>query len=106
VFETFPWPDPVTTVLKERVADVSRRLLARRDEICRAAQIGITKLYNAVDEGAWTDLMAVHKDLDEAVAECYGWPKSAAQDDAELVRRLTDLNREISDGRRPYDPFG
>ena len=105
VFDTFAWSDPVDDVQRERVAEGSRRLLARRTEICTAEQIGLTKLYNAVDEGAWTDLKALHLELDEAVADCYGWPKAVAQDDKELVRRLTDLNREIVEGGRAYAPF-
>jgi hypothetical protein len=102
---TYPWPDPVTDVQRDRVAEVSRRLLARRSEICLAENIGLTKLYNAVDEGAWGDLKALHRELDVAGADCYGWPASVAQDDRELVRRLTELNREISEGRRAYAPF-
>ncbi|MDQ1614427.1 MAG: hypothetical protein QOJ60_366 [Actinomycetota bacterium] len=35
----------------------------------------------------------------------YGWPASVAQDDAELVQRLTELNRQIATGERSYDPF-
>lgn len=105
VFMTFAWPDPVTDVQREAVAEASRRLLARRSEICTSEQIGLTKLYNAVDEGAWTDLVALHRELDGAVADCYGWPPSVAQDDRELVRRLTARNREISEGGRAYDPF-
>jgi hypothetical protein len=84
---------------------VTRRLLARRTQICASEQLGLTKLYNAVDEGAWADLKALHKELDEAVVACYGWPKAVAQDDAELVRRLTERNREIVEDGRPYDPF-
>ncbi len=105
VFMTFPWPDPVSDAQRERVAEASRRLLARRTEICTTENIGLTKLYNAVDEGAWTDLTALHRELDVAVAACYGWPASVAQDDREIVRRLTELNREITEGRRPYVPF-
>ncbi len=105
VFMTFAWPDPVTEAQRERVAEASRRLLARRTEICTAERIGLTKLYNAVDDGAWTDLKALHKELDEAVADCYGWPRAVAQDPKELVRRLTELNREITEGRRVYAPF-
>jgi len=105
VFETFPFPDPMTDAQRERVAEASRRLLARRTEICGGEQIGLTTLYNAVDEGAWTDLKALHKALDEAVVDCYGWPRSAAQDAKELVRRLTELNREITEDGRAYAPF-
>ncbi|HET7387504.1 MAG TPA: DNA methyltransferase [Nocardioidaceae bacterium] len=106
VFETFPWPDPVTDVQRERVAEASRRLLARRTEICTSEQIGLTTLYNAVDEGAWTDLKTLHKELDEAVVDCYGWPGAVAQGDRELVRLLTERNREIVEGGREYRPFG
>jgi hypothetical protein len=66
----------------------------------------LTKLYNAIDEGAYTDLKTLHRELDEAVAACYGWPKAVAQDDAELVARLTELNRQIATGEREYGPFG
>jgi hypothetical protein len=34
-----------------------------------------------------------------------GWPASLAQDDDELVRRLTALSREIAEGGRAYAPF-
>lgn len=105
VFETFPFPDPVTDEQQEAVAEASRRLLARRTEICTTEQIGLTKLYNAVDEGAWTDLKALHRALDEAVVDCYGWPRSVAQDATELVARLTERNREITEGSREYAPF-
>ena len=105
VFETFPFPDPVTEDQRERVAQASRRLLTRRSEICQVEEIGLTKLYNAMDDGAWVDLRALHQDLDEAVVECFGWPKAIAQDNRELVRRLTELNREIIERARPYAPF-
>ncbi len=58
-----------------------------------------------MDEGAYTDLKALHRELDEAVADCYGWPKAVAQDDKELVARLNELNRQIVEGEREYSPF-
>jgi hypothetical protein len=75
-------------------------------QICTNETIGLTTLYNAADEGAWTDLKALPKELDEAVVDCYVWPRSAAQYAAELVRLLTERNREIAEDARPYDPFG
>ena len=105
VFETFPWPDRATAEQREHAADVCRRLLARRSALCIEHQVGLTKLYNAIDDGAYADLKALHKELDEAVADCYGWPKSVAQDDKELVRQLNDLNRKIIEGERAYRPF-
>lgn len=72
--------------------------------ICNERQIGVTHLYNLVDEGAFVPLSALHKALDVAVASCYGWPPAVARGHDELVRRLLDLNREISQGERDYDP--
>jgi len=106
VFMTFPWAGAfASSEQRDRVADACRRLLARRSEICQAEQVGLTTLYNQVDDGAWTDLKALHRELDVAVADCYGWPRSIAQDDAEIVRRLTALNREIVEGSTAYEPF-
>lgn len=101
-FETFPFPQPSKT---EPVAEAARRVLARRSEICFERQIGLTQLYNEVDDGAYRDLRELHGALDEAVATAYGWPASAAHDLEESNRLLLELNREIGAGRVPYDPF-
>ena len=87
-------------------ADAARRLIARRSEICLAENIGLTKLYNQVDDGAWQDLRKLHVELDEAVAVAYGWPKSVAHEPEESNRRLLELNRRIAAGEIEYDPFG
>ncbi len=58
-----------------------------------------------MDDGAYTDLKALHRSLDEAVATAYGWPTVIAQDADEIVRRLAELNAEIAAGTRPYAPF-
>ncbi len=106
VFETFPWPDPVSDQQRERVGEAARQVIARRQALCEREQFGLTRLYNLVDEGAYTEVREAHRELDEAVAAAYGWPKGVAQDGAEIVRRLLQLHREISAGQRPYDPFG
>jgi hypothetical protein len=101
-FETFPWPSGNL----DEVADVARRLYARRSEICVERNIGLTKLYNQVDDGAWADLRDLHRELDEAVAAAYGWPRDVAHDPDETNRRLLELNRAIAAGELPYSPFG
>ena len=106
VFETFPWPCPATDTQRERVAEASRRVVGRRQEICGENNIGLTALYNLVDEGAYADLKAHHDELDEAVVAAYAWPKAIAHNDSEIVQRLLGLNREIAAGTRRYDPFG
>ncbi len=105
VFETFPWPDPLDAATRRRIATAASTLYARRSELCLEQNIGLTKLYNLMDDGAFADLATLHKALDVAVAEAYGWPASVAQNGPELVIRLTELNRQISQGERDYDPF-
>ena len=90
---------------RAKVAAASSALYARRSELCAEHQVGLTRLYNLMDEGAFTDLKALHLALDRAVVAAYGWPESIAQDGAELVRLLTERNKEIAEGPRPYAPF-
>jgi hypothetical protein len=103
-FLTFPWPQP-TPEQRERIAQVARSMVARRSEICVERQIGLTKLYNEVDDGAYRDLYELHRELDEAVAAAYGWPASAAHDPQESNRLLLELNRAIAAGAVDYHPF-
>ena len=101
-FGTYPWP------LSEKsgaIANVAREVVKRRKQICAERKIGLTQLYNEVDDGAYTDLRDLHRELDEAVAEAYGWPRAVAHDADETNRRLLELNREIAAGEREYDPF-
>ena len=100
-FETFPWPSGDLTA----VAKVALRLYARRSEICLEREIGLTKLYNEVDEGAYRDLKELHEALDEAVAAAYGWPSFAAHDPQQSNRLLLELNRAIAAGEIEYRPF-
>ncbi|MHB1241971.1 MAG: DNA methyltransferase [Gaiellaceae bacterium] len=103
-FETFPWPHP-TEEQREEIGARARALIERRQAICAEREIGLTKLYNEVDEGAYADLAKLHRRLDEAVAEAYGWPKAVAHDPAESNRRLLELNRRIAAGEVDYQPF-
>jgi len=84
---------------------VTLDLTSRRSEICLERQIGLTKLYNEVDDGAYRDLRELHDALDEAVAAAYGWPVSAAHDPQESNRLLLELNRAIAAGEIDYRPF-
>lgn len=40
------------------------------------------------------------------ISRAYRQPNSVAHDPAELVSRLRALNRDISEGKHPYAPFG
>lgn len=106
VFATFPWPHPVGEATRAEVAAAASALYRRRSELCIEHEIGLTALYNLMDDGAFADLAILHKRLDIAVAAAYGWPKSVAQNPSELVRRLTELNRQIIADEHLYSPFG
>ena len=103
VWATFPWPDNPSTAQVEEVASASSDVFAARAHYCDAESIGLTDLYNTMDEGGFEKL-AAHVRLDRAVADCYGWPVELAQDLPALSGFLLDLNREISGGTKPYAP--
>lgn len=104
-FENYPFPPTATQGEKEEVAAAARAVIERRSAICLDNGIGLTTLYNQVDEGAWEDLRDLQGALDAAVCKAYGWPASVADDPEESNARLLELNREIVAGRVTYDPF-
>lgn len=103
-FETFPFPD-AGRVASRRAADIGESIFEMRQQLTLKHGIGLTTLYNQVDDGAFRDLARLHGHLDEAVVEAYGWPKSIAQDGDETNRRLLALNLAIANGEVEYDPF-
>ena len=76
VFETFPRPKPT-----EELENIGRVLDVKRREIMLRRELGLTKLYNLVNDpeletGADPDvdrMRAIHVELDETVAAAYGW---------------------------------
>ena len=76
VFETFPRPE-----LTPELEVIGRTLDAERREIMLRRDLGLTKLYNLVNDPgleAGTDsdvdrMRAIHMELDAAVAAAYGW---------------------------------
>lgn len=101
VFETFPWPHPDEAELG-RVAEASEALISLRSDLCSTREIGLTKLYNEIDEGMHGGLRKVQQALDLAVAAAYGWPATAAEDAEESNRRLLELNKAIAGGEVDY----
>jgi len=104
-FETFPWPPKPSKSAKDEVISVTRKLYERRDWLVHRDNCGLTDLYNTVDDGGYVGIARLHKKLDQAVAACYGWPKSAAQDDREVLKRLAELNLLIASKKCEYEPY-
>jgi MmeI, DNA-methyltransferase domain/MmeI, target recognition domain len=102
-FETFPWPQPDEEV-RDEIGTVTKQLIEQRQAICVEQGIGLTDLYNRVDEGAWSEIAELHRRLDEAVARAYGWEPAVAHDPLEIKARLAKLHGEALAGA-PYAPF-
>jgi hypothetical protein len=74
VFLTFPRPEPT-----ERLAEVGRTLDSERREIMLRRDLGLTKLYNLVNDPDITAdrdvtrMREIHTELDHVVMDAYGW---------------------------------
>ncbi|MGV9764917.1 Eco57I restriction-modification methylase domain-containing protein [Micromonospora tulbaghiae] len=76
VFETFPRPEST-----DRLDEVGRVLDVERREIMLRRGLGLTKLYNLVNDSGLADaddpdvarLRRIHVELDEVVMAAYGW---------------------------------
>ncbi|MHB1883482.1 MAG: DNA methyltransferase [Acidimicrobiales bacterium] len=104
VFASFPWPSPVSEDQRAEVGRLAGSLFATRQSLCAAHQVGLTRLYNTMDDGGYRELAALHAELDRVVAACYGWPAAICQDHGELVNRLAHRNAAVASGD-DYEPF-
>jgi hypothetical protein len=100
-FATFPWPGTPSAETRSEIEQLAVAIDGERRTICSEREIGLTTLYNAVEEGAHATLRDLHLQLDKAVSTAYGWPPSVASDPGEQESRLCELNREITAGEHP-----
>lgn len=103
-FETFPWPQ-ASAEQRAAIGDLGSQLDDLRRLLCSEHSIGLQKLYDMLEDGAFEQLAKLHRQLDAEIVAAYGWPKSAAVDVRDRNRRLYDLNAEIVAGRLEYAPF-
>ena len=103
-FDTFPWPG-VTDAVRDEIGSLSREVIAVRATLCTEHGIGLTKLYNRLDDGAFSGLARACRALDLAVIAAYGWPASTLDDTTDRNRRLYELNAAIVAGHSDYSPF-
>lgn len=114
VFDPFPFPDP-TPEQRARIADLAEELDAsRKAALAETDKLTMTELYNLREKlrsGAPMDdkeqrratkaraaiVNRLHEQLDEAVADAYGWGddwRAGALGPSEIVARLVALNHE------------
>jgi hypothetical protein len=76
VFATFPRPEPT-----EQLAEIGKTLDSERRDIMLRCDLGLTKLYNLVNDPDVADsadadvarMREIHVELDRAVMDAYGW---------------------------------
>jgi len=120
-FETFPFPwppgqEPADHSAYRAISDAARQLHAERDAWLNPPglpekalkQRTLTNLYNALQVFRGEDsgrvvpaagdfaprLDVLHRALDEAVCDAYGWEYDVLADEEEILRRLLALNLE------------
>lgn len=103
--DTFPFPPNASPEAQQEVEAASRAVVAARLKHCIEHQIGLTKLYNLMDDGGVAHLKNAHTELDKAVCAAYGWDSSILTDDNAILDSLYALNAEIAAGVRTYTPF-
>lgn len=104
VFETFPFPNP-NDKQREAIADAARSIVELRRRYCNELQVGLTALYNLVDEGGAVELAEAHLELDNAVLDAYGWSHDLLANPDKLLMHLFELNAAYAKDSS-YDPFG
>jgi hypothetical protein len=88
VFMTFPRPAPT-----DRLAEVGRTLDIGRRKIMLRRELGLTKLYNLVNDSAYSDddvqrMREIHVELDQAVMDAYGWSDIALDHGFHTYRQM------------------
>lgn len=100
-FTTFPWPR-TSDAARVAIGDICARIFDCRCGLCDIRGVGLTALYNEVEEGMHEELKGLHRELDRVVVAAYGWPVAVADDPAESNRRLLELNKAIVAGEIDY----
>jgi hypothetical protein len=103
-FDTFPWPQS-DSGRRDRIGRLAADLLDLRGTLCREHGLGLTALYNTVDDGGFTALRDAHEALDLAVVAAYGWSSALLDDVRERNRALLELNAAVRAGDVDYVPF-
>lgn len=84
------------------MATAAKTLDDLRRRTCVEHDLGLTAVYNVMEDGGFEPLRDAHRSLDRAVAAAYGFPAALVGDRTEIVRRLLELNLEIAHGERGY----
>lgn len=108
-FDPFPFP-AATVEQKARIRTLGERLDSfRKERLAEHKSLTMTRMYNVLEKlrsgkalddkdkdihemGLISVLKQIHDELDEAVAEAYGWPNDLT--DEQILENLVALNKE------------
>lgn len=119
-FETFAFPQNVSVAARTHGGQIGEDYYQHRQQILVSRQLGLTRSYNLFHNRDCRDadilkLRELHKQLDNAILDCYGWSDLALghdfhtnergqirftispSDRRELLRRLLELNLALSE---------
>ena len=89
VYDTFPWPDPVSHIQRNKVEEATASLLQVREAVHQHLGVGLRKLYAQHQKTPIPALTDAHAALDASVAAAYGKESSH-----EPLAFLLALNQE------------
>ncbi len=108
IFETFPFPlaeagyyNPrvvPATPAAEKVAEAGEEFERVRNDACREQRLGLTKIHNLLEADKMPALEKAYAALNDAVCECYGWPKTTWRNETETLERLLEVNFKMAPG--------
>ncbi|WGL61267.1 N-6 DNA methylase [Pigmentibacter sp. JX0631] len=92
VFQTFPFPERIDP----KVGQYMEQIDETRKQICRSDNIGLTTLYNNMNEGSYDLLRKLHKKLDDSVADSYSFDRKCIHSQDLIIEFLISLNYELT----------
>lgn len=89
-FESFPFPSDKEN---PKVSQTMEKIERYRKEVCQSKQHGLTTLYNQMFDGGHETLRQLHKQLDHAVADLYGFPVKDLNNEDKIIDFICQLNQ-------------
>jgi len=98
IWDTFPWPQSPKEDNVKKVSIISKELRDLRNKIIEETQLTLRDIYRQLELPGNNPLKEIHKELNNAVLECYGFKKNF-----DILQQLLDLNYLISEKEKSGD---
>ncbi len=91
VWDTYPWPQKPTEKQIAKIAKASKALRDERNAVMEKNKSTLRDVYRILEKPGTNDLKDLHKNLDKAVIEAYGF--DAKKD---ILEQLLELNEKVA----------